>query len=212
MLMITRTGKSGLAVLLFGLAAAAGALGCSSTAHVAVGPVSPAVAFGANTSDVDPGCSLDGTPQIVATHIAPKAGVAAIASGGRVWLRFATTRDPRVSIALDPETLAVVDDVMAPVEAAPRATRGPVEVDLQDHRHLVAWTAGSLDQGLHVKAVTTDDEGIALGAPIDFGYQGSAIGRPAAAFTEDGKGVLAFIESNDAGFQLVVVRASCGTP
>jgi len=210
--MFTKTGNSGLGVVLFGLAVAGGALGCSSSTRVATAPVSPAVAFGANTSDVDPGCSLDGMPQIIATHIAPRAGVSAVANGGRVWLRFATTRDPRVTVAIDPETLAVVDDAMAPVEAAPQSVRGPVEVDLPDHKHLVAWTAGSLDQGLHVKAVTVDDQGVALGAPLDLGYQGSAIGRPALAFTEEGKGVLAFIESNDAGFQLVVVRASCGAP
>jgi hypothetical protein len=208
--MFVKTGM-GLGVLL-AMATAGGALGCSATtaAGSSMGPVAPAVAFGASRSDVDPGCSLDGTPRIVATHIAPKAGVTATASGGRIWLRFATAHDPRVSVAIDPETLAVVDDVAEPVEVARDASRGPVEVEVQDHRRLVAWTEGSLEKGLHVRAVTVGDEGVAMGAAIDLGFEGSAIGRPAVAFIEDGRGVLAFIESNDAGFELVVVRAGCG--
>jgi hypothetical protein len=196
--------------LLFGLAAMGGTVGCSTT--TAIAPASPAVAFSAPRSDVEQGCSLDGMPRVVATHLIPKAGVSASVSAGRVFLRFATTHDSRVLVAIDPETLDVVTDATPPVEAAPAATRGPVEVDLQDHRRLVAWTEGSMNDGLHVRAVTIGDEGNSLGSPIDLGFEGSAIGRPAVAFTEGGKGVLAFIESNDVGFQLVVTRAACAAP
>jgi len=42
-------------------------------------------------------------------------------------------------------------------------------------------------------------------------YLKTPIGRPALAFGEHGKGVLAFIESNDVGFEVVVVRAACAT-
>jgi hypothetical protein len=167
------------------------------------------VAFGAARSDVEAGCSLDGMPRVVATHLIPKAGVTASVGAGRVWLRFATTRDPRVLVAIDPETLEVVTDATPPVETAQDRTQGPVVVDLQDHRRLVAWTEGSLSDGLHVRAVTVGDEGNAMGEPIDLGFEGSVVGRPAVAFTENGKGVLAFIESNDVGFQLVVTRSAC---
>ncbi len=193
--------------LLFGFAAMGGTVGCSGT--TAIAPASPAVAFGAARSDVEPGCSLDGMPRVVATHLAPKAGVTASVGGGRVWLRFATTRDPRVLVAIDPETLEVVTDATPPVETAPDVTQGPVVVKVQDHRRMVAWTEGSLSNGLRVRAVAVGDGGNAMGAPIDLGFEGSAIGRPAVAFTENGKGVLAFIESNDAGFQLVVTRSAC---
>lgn len=196
-----------LGCLLFGLAATGGTTGCSTTTTLAEG--SPEVAFGAARSDVEPGCSLDGTPRVVATRLIPKAGLTASVSAGRVWLRFATTHDSRVLLAIDPETLEVVTDATPPVETARAATLGPVEVEVQDHRRLVAWTEGSLSRGLHVRAVTIGDDGNALGSPIDLGFEGSAIGRPAVAFTESGKGVLAFIESNDVGFQLVVTRAAC---
>src|ERR1700722_6665576 len=192
---------SAVGCLLFGLAAVTGTTGCSGTTTVA--PASPAVAFGAPRSDVEQGCSLDGMPRVVATRVIPKAGVSAQVSGGRVWLRFSTTHDSRVLLALDPETLEVTDDATPPVESAPAATRGPVEVEVQDHRRLVAWTEGSMNEGLHVKAITIGDEGNAMGSAIDLGFQGSAIGRPAVAFNENGKGVLAFIESNETGFQLV---------
>jgi hypothetical protein len=198
-------GTLGLGCLLVGLVA--GSTGCSTTARVA--PISPAVAFSAPRSDVEQGCSLGGMPRVVATRVTPKDGVTAAVSGGRVWLRFATTRDARVLVAIDPETLEVVTDATPPVEAASTAPRGPVEVQVQDHRRLVAWTEGSLSDGRHVRAVTIGDEGTALGEPIDLGFEGSAIGRPAIAFDENGKGLLAFIESNDMGFQLVVTRAGC---
>jgi hypothetical protein len=47
---------------------------------------------------------------------------------------------------------------------------------------------------------------------IDFGYEGSAVGQPAVAVTRAGNGVVAFIESNGAGFQLVVTHVTCVTP
>jgi hypothetical protein len=193
--------------LLSGIVASAGATGCSTSTRVA--PISPAVAFSAPRSDVEQGCSLEGMPRVIATHVVPRAGVSASVSGGRVWLRFETTHDPRVLVAVDTESLETVDDATPPVESAPGTTRGPVEVEVQDHRRLIAWTEGSVNDGLHVRAVTVRDDGSALGAPIDLGFQGSAIGRPAVAFDGDGRGVLAFVESNDIGFQLVVTRAAC---
>jgi len=53
------------------------------------------------------------------------------------------------------------------------------------------------------------DQGMAVGTMIDLGFHGSAVGRPAVAFGEHGRGVLAFIESNEVGFEVVVVRAAC---
>ncbi len=196
---------SGFGWVLFGLVAAAGALGCSSTT-LAGG--SPAVAFGAAASDVDRGCSLDAAPRVLATHVKPMSGITAVTEGGVVWLRFATTHDARVAIAIDPDTLQMVEVAAPPVEVAAGALKGPVEIDLPGHERLVAWTEGSTEDA-HVKAVTVADQGMAIGATIDLGFHGSAIGRPAVAFGAHGKGVLAFIESNDVGFQVVVVRAGC---
>jgi hypothetical protein len=41
------------------------------------------------------------------------------------------------------------------------------------------------------------------------GYEGALIGRPAVAVNEEGQGVLAFVESNDGGFQVVATRLVC---
>jgi hypothetical protein len=193
---------SGLCALLSSL----GALGCS--ASTAVLPASPTVAFGATASDVEGGCVLDGTPRVLATHVRPMDGITAVAQDGVVWLRFATTHDPRVAVAVDPETLQVVEAGEPPTETAADAVRGPIEVELPDHQRLVAWTDQSAYES-RVKAVTIADQGMALGETIDLGFRGSAIGRPAAAFGARGKGLLAFIESNEIGFEVVVVRASC---
>ena len=95
------------------------------------------------------------------------------------------------------------------MEVALSTAVGPVELGLPGGRRLVAWTAGSLDDGLRVKAVTVNENGSAAGPEIDLGYEGSAIGRPAVALDATGQGALAFVESNGAGFQLVVTHVSC---
>ena len=60
-----------------------------------------------------------------------------------------------------------------------------------------------------MKLATATDDGSPSNA-VDLGYEGSAIGAPALAATPEGKGVVAFIESNGTGFHLVVTRVSCG--
>jgi hypothetical protein len=192
---------------LVGAGALAAVTGCSSSAQQARS-ASPTVAFGAPASAMPSGCSPEGMPRVIAKHVAPKAGVTATADGSHVWLRFATTKAPRVVERLDVDSLETsTDPSAAPPEIG--ASRGPVVLSLSDDRRLVAWTDGTLEQGMHVKAVTVDPDGVSIGQGIDLGYEGSAIGRPAVAVTPSGHGVLAFIESNGAGFQVVATRVSC---
>lgn len=185
-----------------------GALGCSSTASRA--PRSPALAFAASASDIAESCTPDGT-QVIATHVVPKAGIRAVAEGGRIGLRFATTGNPRVALALDPGTLQILDGELPPAETAPSASRGAVQVELTGHRRLVAWTEGSVETGWRTRVTTVAADGSSE-TPVDFGYQGSAVGQPAVAVTRAGNGVVAFIESNGAGFQLVLTHVTCATP
>jgi len=188
-----------------------GAFGCSSTASVARAPAaSPAVAFAASASDVSSSCTPDGTPRVLATHVVPTRGVQAVAEGATLGLRFATTGEPRVAVALDPETLHILGGVAPPAETAASA-RGPVAVELPDHRRLVAWTEGTVETGLRVHATTLSADGSSE-APFELGYQGSAVGQPAVAVTKAGNGVIAFIESNGAGFHLVVTHLTCTAP
>jgi hypothetical protein len=192
--------------------------GCSNTTPRTA--VAPMVAFASSAPDGSQACSVEGVPEVVAAHVMPMAGVTAGADGSRVWLRFATKNDPRAALALDPSSLEVQDDEGATrgsVGATPTGTaskqipRGPVAVNLEGGRQLVAWTGGSVETDLRVRAVTIAEDGATIGVPIDLGYEGSAIGRPALAVTSSGRGVLAFEESNGAGFHLVVTRVVCRT-
>jgi hypothetical protein len=201
-----------LAAVLAAASALAACTGCSNATPI--GPVAPTVAFAASESDVAPACAIVGTPEVVAAHVMPMAGVTAEADGSRVWVRYATKGDPRAAVELDPSTLAVEgEDGTAPREApasgAQRTAGGPVAVSLEGGRKLVAWTEGSVYAGERVRAVTLTEGGTTVGAPIDLGYEGSAIGRPAVAVTESGRGVLAFEESYGGGFHLVVTRVVC---
>jgi hypothetical protein len=203
--MNTTTLTAALAACFLSLSTAA----CSTTTSASVSR-HPAVGFAATTSDLSSGCALEGMPRVIATHVAPKAGVTATEAGGHVWLRFATTRNPGVTVAIDPESLEVVDAGDAAPVAAPALQRGQLMgVDLEDHHRIVAWTEGSAERGLSVKVATETDDGTPSNA-IDLGYEGSAIGTPALAATPEGKGVVAFIESTGAGFHLVATRVTCG--
>lgn len=200
-------GMTGFVYAMVGAGALAALTGCSSTVPEARS-ASPTVAFGAPTSALPSGCSPEGMPRVIAKHVAPHSGITATADGSHVWLRFATTRAPRVAEQLDVETLESSNDAeAAPLENG--AGHGPVVLSLPDDRRLVAWTDGTLEQGMRVRAVTVDSDGVSIGQGIDLGFEGSAIGRPAVAVTPNGRGVLAFIESNGAGFQVVATRVSC---
>jgi hypothetical protein len=191
---------------LVGAGALASVTGCSNAAQPARS-ASPTVAFEAPISDLPSGCTPEGMPRVIAKHVAPQAGLTAAADGSHVWLRFATTKAPRVVERLDVDSLETTTDSAAPPESG--ATSGPLVLSLPDHRRFVAWTDGTLEKGMHVRGVTVAPDGVSVGQSIDLGFEGSAIGRPAVAVTPSGHGVLAFIESNGAGFQVVATRVSC---
>jgi hypothetical protein len=192
---------------LVGAGALASVTGCSNAAQQARS-ASPTVAFEAPIGDMPAGCTPEGMPRVIAKHVAPQAGLTATADGPNVWLRFATTKAPRVVERLGVDSLeASTDTSGAPPEIG--ATSGPLVLSLPDSRRFVAWTDGTLEKGMHVRGVTVDADGASVGQSLDLGFEGSAIGRPAVAVTPSGHGVLAFIESNGAGFQVVATRVSC---
>jgi hypothetical protein len=206
--------------LLLAVSALAALAGCSSAMAEGVAPApsaAPTFAFAASEADISAPCAIVGVPQVLAAHVQPMAGVTAEADGDRVWLRFATKYDPRAALAIDPGSLLVEDEEGAGPAAPPPAAKkriatGPVGVAIEGGRQLVAWTDGSPYFGMHVRAVTLADGGGAVGAPIDLGFEGSAIGRPAVAVTASGRGVLAFEESYGGGFHLVAAKVRCVAP
>jgi hypothetical protein len=179
--------------------------GCSAA------PSGLPVAFALDAAEVTPSSRMPEETEVVATHVVPQAGVNIVAEGDGIGLRFATTRDPGVALALDPQTLEVLGGEAPPVAIPSTGSPGPVRVELSDHSRLVAWTEGSVQMGYRVRATTVSPDG-STGAPIDLGDQGSAVGRPAVAVTRAGSGVVAFIESSADGFQLVVAHLSCARP
>jgi hypothetical protein len=201
-------GKQGLGMaLLVGLL---GTTGCSAALHEGLDAVPGRASMQAEPVVVSAprtGCLPEGTPQVVATHVAPRSGVSAAADGSRVTLRFSTTGHPGVALDIDPESLEVLGTGTANVPS-PLASQELVAVRLDDGRGLQAWTDGSVYEGKH--AVARGFAGNTLGATVDVSSEGSAIGQPAAALTSSGRGVFAFIESNGAGFHLVVTRLTCG--
>jgi hypothetical protein len=170
-----------------------------------------------------PASALDGdacgrtagaTPEeshVVATHVVPMAGVSVVAEGDRIGLRFATTENPGAALALDPVTLRVLGSEAPQVETPSSGAPARQHIELPDHRRLVAWTEGSLENGYRVRATVLSLDGSAA-APTDLGDQGSAVGQPVVAVTPAGDGVVAFIESNDHGFRLVVKRVCVAAP
>lgn len=195
-------------------------IGCSASSSMAprspasaMAGGSPAVAFGASASDVAAvpapvRCSLEGEPRVVATHVAPRAGVKAISKGGQVWLHYATRAKADTTVALAPESLETVAGAVPPPAEMLDRPADSVAMDMEGGRRLVAWTQGSADSGKNVYATSVGADG-STDQPVDLGYQGSAIGDPAVAVTSAGDGVVAFIESNGKGFQLVATRVSC---
>jgi hypothetical protein len=207
------------------LAAAPVCLGCAAGASATNGP-SPALAFAAGENDLGE-CSV-GRPRVLATRAAPPVGVSARVDASHLWVRFAPTTQNRVTMSIDPASLDVVEVVestapsirswagTAPsgdddAEAWATGRRGETFVWLDGGRSLQAWTEGSLETALHVEVQTLDRGGAAFDSPFAVEHDGSAVGTPALAVGSSGRGVLAFIESNGHGFQLVAAPVDCST-
>jgi len=60
--------------------------------------------------------------------------------------------------------------------------------------------------------LTVGDDGVPIGIPVAPAHEGSAIGVPRLAFADSGRGVVAFLESNGSGFQVVAASLDCGAP
>jgi hypothetical protein len=177
----------------------AGVTGCSEGLPEA-GAASPEVAHETRTIGVPAGCSPKGMPRVVATHVVPRAEITATSDQSKVWLRFGTTRAAHTLASVNMQSLEA--DV-APQGAAPdpQGSPTPATARVPDGKDLVAWTADSGFSSWREAGTAPDG--------VDLGYQGAAIGRAAIAVTPEGEGVLAFIESNGAGFQLVATRVVC---
>jgi hypothetical protein len=232
--------------LLASLATIASSVGC--TTGVAI-PVAPPPATGTAEAQATPppaagaalrqahasgpqACTIEGAPRIVATTAAPHDGVEADADASQVWLRFAKKANARVVMAIDPESLDVVEasdsppskledanfvalhvfPVQSAWSCAVGSGRTRQQAPVDSRRSVLAWTEGSVYAGLDVRVSTIGSDGEPLGAPVTLAHEGSAIGQPAVAVASSGRGLVAFIESNGHGFQLVAASLDCTSP
>ena len=76
-------------------------------------------------------------------------------------------------------------------------------------RFLLTWTQGpaSVHQ---VRGLTIWADGTPLGEPLDISTPGSNAGQSQAVIAADGRGVVAFLQSSPAGFEVAVTAIACG--
>ncbi len=198
------------------LAAAPIVLGCASgpTARA----TAPVLAFAATDNDIAPGGCAIGSPSVLATSAAPPVGLSARAGSQVVWIAFAPTMQERATLSVDPTSLRILGSVQgsAPggendrdVDPSSMGQRNSVFVWLAGGRSIQAWTEGSTETKFNVRVRTLDRAGEPLDSPVSVQHEGSAFGAPALAMNSSGHGLLAFIESNGRGFQLVAAPLDC---
>jgi hypothetical protein len=65
---------------------------------------------------------------------------------------------------------------------------------------------------MDVRVQTSDRHGTPIGDPITLATDGRTFGAPAVAIGESGRGVVAFLQSGDHGFELVASSLDCHVP
>ena len=220
-------------VFAIGMLVGMGATGCATTGTGAFG--GQAAAGGEGTT-ADAVCHVVGAAQVVASSVFVPAGVEASVEDGRVAVRFAHRRheceavavsaesgrvaggETRVSCPVDGSSLAT--NVQVTGMAAPASSRGLMGVPADGHRTgaqpetadvrapMVAWVEGAAE-GNRVRARATVG-GSAVGPVINItSADTSVIGQPAVAFGQDGRGVVAYLASNEHGFDVVATPVAC---
>jgi hypothetical protein len=76
-------------------------------------------------------------------------------------------------------------------------------------RFLLVWTEGPTSRH-DVRALTLSADGAILGAPLNISSEGVNAGQGQASVTASGKGLVAFLESIDDGFQVLAAPIACG--
>jgi len=88
----------------------------------------------------------------------------------------------------------------------------PFVARVDSERWVSVWTAGSLYKGMDVHVQTVDRHGASIGTPIMLASDGLAFGAPTVAIGALGRGVVAFLQASDHGFELAAVSLDCHVP
>jgi hypothetical protein len=114
------------------------------------------------------------------------------------WVRFKAGDAPGEPIAFTPPAGGKGDQAMSPGLAA-----------IPGRRFLLVWTEGPMSRH-DVRALTLSADGAILGAPLNISSEGVNAGQGQASVTASGKGLVAFLESSDDGFQVLAAPIACG--
>lgn len=113
------------------------------------------------------------------------------------WVRFAAGEAPGMPNAFSPPAGGKGEQAMSPSVAA-----------LPGGRFLLLWTEGPAS-GHDLRGLTLDSDGKPLGGPLTLSSPGVNAGQGQAAVNATGSGVVAFLESASAGFEVAATSITC---
>jgi hypothetical protein len=113
------------------------------------------------------------------------------------WVRFVVGGAPGATETFVPPAGGKGEQAMSPAITA-----------ISGGRFLLVWTEGPMS-GHDVRALTLSSEGKPLGAPLVISNVGVNAGQGQAAVTPSGRGVVAFLESSESGFQIGATPITC---
>jgi hypothetical protein len=146
-------------------------------------------------------------PAIGAPAIALENGTAMVAWADRAtaadpwrlrWVHFHAGAAPGEPETFTPPPGGKGEQAMSPSIAA-----------LPGNRFLFVWSEGPPSRH-NVRAVTLSDQGKPLGRPLEISKEGTNAGQGQASVTASGKGVVAFLQSTETGFELAATPIGCG--
>lgn len=114
------------------------------------------------------------------------------------WVRFKAGDAPDKPSMFTPPGGGNGEQAMSPSIAA-----------VPGKRFLLLWTEGPTSQH-DVRGITLSEDGTPLGAPLVLSSPGVNAGQGQAAITSAGRGVVAFLESSEDHFKVVVSPIVCG--
>jgi hypothetical protein len=114
------------------------------------------------------------------------------------WVRFKAGDPPGAARTFTPPASVQNGPAMSPGLAA-----------VPGGRFLLVWTEGSASFH-HVRALTLSEDGAPVGPPLEISADGANAGEGQAAVGAGGRGLVAFLESQDGGYRIAATPIACG--